>query len=41
MSNLVVMTFGNEYAAAQVRDKLVELQKAELIKLDDAVVVVR
>lgn len=41
MSNLIVMTFGNEYAAAQVRDKLVELQKAELIKLDDAVVVVR
>jgi uncharacterized membrane protein len=41
MSNMVVMAFDNEYTAEQVRDKLVELQRAQLIKLDDAVVVVR
>lgn len=41
MSNLVVMAFDNENAAAQVRDKLVELQKGKLIQLEDAVVVVR
>jgi uncharacterized membrane protein len=40
-SNMVVMTFSNEYTAEQVRDRLVELQKAHLIKVDDAVVVVR
>jgi uncharacterized membrane protein len=40
-SNMVVMTFSNEHTAEQVRDRLVELQKANLIKLDDAVVVVR
>lgn len=40
-SNMVVMTFNNEHTAEQVRDRLVELQKAHLIKLDDAVVVVR
>jgi len=40
-SNMVVMTFSNEYTADQVRDRLVELQKAHLIKVDDAVVVVR
>ena len=39
-SNLVVMTFSNEYTADQMRDRLVELQKAHLIKVDDAVVVV-
>ena len=41
MSNLVVMAFHNEYGAEQVRDKLVDLQKAQLIKIDDACVVVR
>jgi len=41
MSNLVVMAFDNEYGAEQVRDKLVDLQKAQLIKIDDACVVVR
>src|SRR6266852_5177497 len=40
-SNMVVMTFSNEYTAEQVRDRLVELQKAHLIMVDDAVVVVR
>src|SRR6266487_2589509 len=34
MSNLVVMAFDNEYGAEQVRDKLVDLQKAQLIKSD-------
>ena len=32
MSNLVVMAFDNEYGAEQVRDKLVDLQKAQLIE---------
>ena len=41
MSNLVVMAFDNEYGAEQVRDKLVDLQKYQLIKIDDACVVVR
>jgi uncharacterized membrane protein len=40
-SNMVVMTFSNEHAAEQVRDRVLELQKAHLIKVDDAVVVVR
>src|SRR5437763_4159784 len=40
-SNMVVMTFSNKHTAEQVRDRLVEQQKAHLIKLDDAVVVVR
>ena len=40
-SNMVVMTFSDEYSADQVRDRLVELQKLQLITLDDAVVVVR
>ncbi len=34
-SNMVVMTFSNEYTAEQVRDRLFELQKAHLIKVDD------
>jgi uncharacterized membrane protein len=38
---MVVMTFNNEHTAEQVRDRLVEQQKAHLIKLEDAVVVVR
>jgi uncharacterized membrane protein len=38
---MVVMTFNNEQTAEQVRDRLVELQKLQLITLDDAVVVVR
>jgi len=40
-SNMVVMTFNNEQTAEQVRDRLAELQKLQLITLDDAVVVVR
>lgn len=41
MGNLVVMAFDNEHAAEQVRGKLADLQKARLITLEDAVVVVR
>ena len=41
MSNLFVVAFDNEYGAADMRDKLIQLQKQELIKLDDAAVVVR
>jgi len=40
-SNMVVMTFNNEQTAEQVRDRLAELQKLQLITLDDVVVVVR
>lgn len=41
MSNLFVLAFDNEYGAENMRDALVNLQKRELIKLDDAAVVVR
>jgi uncharacterized membrane protein len=41
MSTLVVLTFKDEASAEQMRDKLVGLQKLELIKLSDAAVVVR
>src|SRR2546425_2642279 len=34
-SNMVVMTFSNAYTAEQVRDRLFEMQKAHLIKVDD------
>ena len=39
MSNLFVIAFNNEYGAEDMRDALVNLQKQELIKLDDAAVV--
>jgi uncharacterized membrane protein len=41
MSTMVVLTFKDETSAEQMRDKLVGLQKLELIKLSDAAVVVR
>ena len=41
MSNLFVIAFNNEYGAEDMRDALVNLQKQELIKLDDAAVVIR
>jgi uncharacterized membrane protein len=41
MSELVVFAFDNESGAAQMRDKLVDLQKLHLITLEDAAVVVR
>ena len=41
MSNMFVIAFDNEYGADNMRDALGDLQKRELIKLDDAAVVVR
>lgn len=41
MSNLVVLAFDNENGALQLRDKLAALQKQQIIKLEDAAVVVR
>jgi uncharacterized membrane protein len=41
MSELVVVAFDNEAGAAEMRDALVELQKQQLVILDDAAVVVR
>jgi len=41
MRSLVVLAFGDEDTAAEVRDELFEMQKQELITLEDAAVVVR
>ena len=41
MRSLVVLAFDSEDGATAVRDELFELQKQELITLDDAAVVVR
>ena len=41
MSNLIVIAFDNEHDAERVRDELGNMQKQELIKLDDAAVVIR
>jgi uncharacterized membrane protein len=41
MSTLVVLTFKDQTGAEQMRDKLVSLQKLQLISLSDAAVVVR
>lgn len=41
MSDLIVLAFDNETGALEVRDKLFELQKQQLIMLADAAVVVR
>lgn len=38
---LIALAFDNETGALEVRDKLFELQKQELITMDDAAVVVR
>ena len=41
MATMVVLAFKDETSAAQMRDKLVGLQKLQLISLSDAAVVVR
>jgi uncharacterized membrane protein len=41
MATLLVLAFKNETGAAEMRDKLVGLQKLQLISLSDAAVVVR
>ena len=41
MSDLVVFTFKTEDGAVQMRDKLISLQKQQIITLEDAAVVVR
>lgn len=41
MSDLIVLAFDSEDGALQFRDKLMSLQKQEIIKLEDAAVVVR
>lgn len=41
MSDLVVLAFDTEHGATQMRDKLVDLQKQDIIQLEDAAVVIR
>lgn len=41
MSDLIVVAFDNPTGAAELRDKLIDLQKQHIIALDDAAVVVR
>ena len=41
MATMAVLTFKDETSAEKMRDKLVGMQKLELIKLSDAAVVVR
>lgn len=41
MKSLVVLAFDSETGASEARDKLFELQKQEMITLEDAAVVVR
>lgn len=41
MATLVVLTFRNETGAEELRDKLAELQKRQILSLADAAVVVR
>lgn len=41
MTELIVLAFDNDKAAFEVRDKLISLQKEQLIKLADAAVAVR
>ena len=41
MTDLIVLVFNNDRAAFEVRDKLIELQSAHLIRLADAAVAVR
>lgn len=41
MKSLVVLSFDSETGASDARDKLFKLQKQELIRLEDAAVVVR
>lgn len=41
MSDLIVLAFNDEASAFQMRDKLLELQKQQLITLSDAAIVTR
>ena len=41
MSSLVVLKFGDMAGAEAMRDRLYDLQKRELITIEDAAVVVR
>jgi len=41
MAELIVLACATESGAAEVRDKVIELQRRELIKTDDAAVVIR
>ena len=41
MSDLIVLAFDNEASAFQMRDKLLSLQKQQLITLSDAAIVIR
>lgn len=41
MSDLIVLAFDTETGAAEMRDRLVKLQKQHIISLEDAAVVVR
>lgn len=41
MKKLIVLAFDNQSGALEVRDKLFELQKQEMITMEDAAVVVR
>ena len=41
MSDLIVLAFDSEDGALQLRDKLLSLQKQQLISLEDAAVVIR
>lgn len=41
MSNMIVVAFKNETGADEMRNKLVDLQKQQLITVEDAAVVVR
>lgn len=41
MSDLIVLAFDNEASAFQMRDKLLQLQKQQLISLSDAAIVIR
>lgn len=41
MSDLIVLTFDDENSALQMRDKLLQMQKQQLITLSDAAIVTR
>jgi uncharacterized membrane protein len=41
MANLIVFTFDNETEAERMRDTLVDMQKQQIITLQDAAVVIR
>ncbi|MBK6327161.1 MAG: DUF1269 domain-containing protein [Chloroflexi bacterium] len=41
MSDLIVLSFDNEASAFQMRDKLLDMQKQQVITLSDAAIVIR